>query len=119
MITHHNPTPTERAAFADEWAGASGLISGWEEHVVAQELANGLRVVDLTTTRPCTLVDLMRSERQILMVRIAGDSITVRLPGDEYKPGGIMSALRRHSGMSEEARRAAGERLRAARGGAA
>lgn len=108
-------TPDDRARLLSLYRGQSGPVCGWEEHIVAQENANGDREVILTTTRPATVADLLDSDRPILSVREVGDAIRVTLPGDEYRTGGVLGALRRRSTMSDEARQAAGDRLRAAR----
>jgi hypothetical protein len=39
----------------------------------------------------------------------------IRLPGSEYKVGGILKALKSTRNLSDEAREAAGQRLAAAR----
>lgn len=110
------PTPTERAAYADAWTGKSGPLNDIDEHANYQRLDSGEFVLILSTTRPASLVDLMRGDRPILSVTMQGDYIRVTLPASEYRAGGITGCLKRHSNMSDEAKAAAGERLRAARG---
>lgn len=106
---------SERATLANLYRGHSGPVRGWEEHIVAQEQDDGSRVVILSTTRPATVADLLDSDRPVLSVTEKGDTIRVMMPGDEYRPGGVTSALRRRVNMSEEQRDKARERLSAAR----
>lgn len=108
-----------RDRLAAEWSGQPGPIAGRDEHAVYQQLDTGEWVVSLSSTRPATFVDVLRGERPITRIKLQADYVTVELPDSEYRAGGIVGALRRHSGMSDEDRAAAGERLRAARSGAA
>jgi len=113
-------TPELRATLVAQWRGQPGLTgAGREEQVIYQTGDDGEPEVIVSTTRPATAADLLDSARPVTWVQEQGDYIRLRLPGGEYRPGGVLGSLRRHSTMSEEDRAAAGARLAAVRGGGA
>lgn len=110
--------PELRAHLAITLKGQPGPQRGFEESVACQTLDTGEEVVTIYTTRGATVADLCADDRPIFSVILRGDTYQIRMPADEYKPGGVLSALKRHSNMSEEDRKAAGDRLRLARAAA-
>lgn len=111
-------TPEQRADWRAKTHGQPGPQASREESVSFQTLDNGNEYVCIYTTRPATVADLIDTERPILTIDLRGDTYQIRLPGTEYRMGGILGALRRHSTMTDEQKQAAGERLRANRDGA-
>lgn len=109
--------PQERTRLAALYQGSSGPQNGREESITFEQFRDGIERVVLYTTRPATVADLLQSDRPIESIEDKGETIRVVMPGDEYRMGGVLGALRRHVNMSEEQRAAAGERLKAARRG--
>lgn len=111
-------TESQRADLIARYAGQPGLQKGREEAIGFEEHADGVERVVLYTTRPATVADLLESDRPVESVEDKGETIRVVLPASEYRMGGILGALRRRVEMSEEQRRAAGERMCGLRAGA-
>lgn len=106
--------PTLRATLIERFRGQPGPTGdGREEHLYFATHDTYGEVVTITTTRPATVADLLESDRPVLAVVESGDTIRVTLPGDEYRAGGILGALRRRVNMSDEQRAQAGARMRA------
>lgn len=111
-------TAAERAAMIAEYRGQSGPTGeAVEEHIVYQTDDSGRRVVILSTTRPATVADLLDTDRPVVSVQRQADYIRVTMDGDQYRPGGVVGALRRKGrDLTDEERAAMGERLRASLG---
>lgn len=103
---------SDRSLWRERTAGQPGPQRGREESVSFQEF-DGAEEVVIYTTRPATVADLLDTGRSIIGIVLRGDTYQIRLPGSEYRMGGILGALRRRVEMSDEQRAAAGARMRA------
>jgi len=105
-----------RAAWVAKLQGSSGPQLGREESVTYSITEDGYEEVVIHTTRGATVAELLESDRPVKSVSSYNDEVfKIRLPGSEYKVGGILKALKSTRNLSDEAREAAGQRLAAAR----
>ena len=109
-------TDEEKAAWVDKLEGSSGPQLGREESITYSISEDGFEEVLVYTTRGATVAELLSSGRAIKGVSSYNDEVfRIRLPGDEYKVGGVLRALKQSRNFTDEQREAAGQRLSAAR----
>lgn len=102
-------TPEQLAEWREKTVGQAGPQVDREESIMFDGQ------VRVYTTRGATVADLIDTGRTIHAIVLKGDTYVVYLSGKEYRPGGVLGALRRRVNMSDEQRAAASSRLKAAR----